>query len=155
MRKIMLWVTMFLFPLVAVCQNSSLIKDAQDLFAAGDYSAAVVKFQEAVNKLSGRERNIAQIQLGTARTCVTALNKAKAAESSKDYDTAINEYQKVIDANPSDTMVKGLQEAARLSKRKENPILSVDRSILLVLLSVQNWKWDHCDLSLKLRNKCT
>ena len=130
MRKILLLVATFLFPLVAFSQNSSLLKDAQDLFAAGDYSAAVTKFQEAVNKLSGRERNIAQIQLGTAQTCVTALSKAKAAESSKDFDTAINEYQKIIDANPNDTKVKGLQEAARKSKREANPTLTVSKSSL-------------------------
>ena len=130
MRRFLLLVATFLFPLVAFSQNSSLLKDAQDLFAAGDYSAAVTKFQEAVNKLSGRERNIAQIQLGTAQTCVTALSKAKAAESSKDFDTAINEYQKIIDANPNDTKVKGLQEAARKSKREANPTLTVSKSSL-------------------------
>ncbi len=130
MRRFLSLVVVFLFPLVVFGQNSSLLKDAQDLFAAGDYSAAVTKFQEAVNKLSGRERNIAQIQLGTAQTCVTALSKAKSAESSKDFDTAINEYQKIIDANPNDTKVKGLQEAARKSKREANPTLTVSKSSL-------------------------
>ena len=130
MRRFLSLVVVFLSSLVAFGQNSSLLKDAQDLFAAGDYSAAVTKFQEAVNKLSGRERNIAQIQLGTAQTCVTALSKAKAAESSKDFDTAINEYQKIIDANPIDTKVKGLQEAARKSKIEASPTLSVSKSNL-------------------------
>ena len=81
MKRFLLLFPVLLFPLVAFSQNSSLLKDAQDLFAAGDYSAAVTKFQEAVNKLSGRERNIAQIQLGAAQTCVTALSNAKTAES--------------------------------------------------------------------------
>ena len=130
MKRFLLLFPVLLFPLVAFSQNSSLLKDAQDLFAAGDYSAAVTKFQEAVNKLSGRERNIAQIQLGAAQTCVTALSNAKTAESSKDYNTAINEYQKVLDANPNDTKVKGLQEAARKSQREANPTLTVSKSSL-------------------------
>ncbi len=131
MKRLLLLVTTCLFPLIAFSQNSSLLKDAQDLFAAGNYSSAVIKFQEAMNKLSGRERNIAQLQLSTAKTCVEALNKAQAAVSTKNYDTAIAEYQKVLDANPNDTRVKGLQEDARRSKNQElNPTLTVSKNTL-------------------------
>ena len=66
MKRFLLIVTVSLFPLVVFGQSNNLLKDAQDLFAAGDYSAAVTKFQEAVDKLSGEVRNIAQIQLGPA-----------------------------------------------------------------------------------------
>ncbi len=128
MRKILLLLSTLLFPLGAFSQNSSLLNDAQDLFASGDYSAAVTKFQEAVNKLSGRERNIAQIQLSMAQTCVTALSKAKTAESSQDYVTAISEYQKVLDANPNDIRVKELQDAARRAKQEEKPTLIVSKN---------------------------
>lgn len=131
MKRLLLLVTTCLFPLIAFSQNSSLLKDAQDLFAAGNYSSAVNKFQEAMNKLSGRERNIAQLQLSTAKTCVEALNKAQAAVSAKNYDTAIAEYQKVLDANPNDTRVKGLQEDARRFKNQElNPTLTVSKNAL-------------------------
>ena len=128
MKRIVLVVATLLIPLILFGQNSGLLKDAQDLFAAGNYSAAVTKFQEAVNKLSGRDRNIAQLQLATARTCVEALSNAKTAESAKDYDKAIAEYQKVLDANPNDTRVKGLQDAARRLKQEANPSLSVSKS---------------------------
>lgn len=130
MRRFLLTVTALLFSLVAFSQSGNILKDAQDLFAAGNYSAAVTKFQEAVNKLSGRDRNIAQLQLATARTCVEALSNAKTAESVKDYDKAIAEYQKVVDANPNDTRVKGLQETARRLKREANPTLSVSENNL-------------------------
>lgn len=131
MKRILLLLSTFLLlPLIAFAQNSSLLKEAQDLFAAGNYSAAVAKYQEAVSKLSGRDRNIAQLQLGMAKTCVDALNKAKVSESVKDYDTAISEYQKVLDANPNDTKVKGLQELARKSKQNANLTLTVSNSNL-------------------------
>lgn len=130
MKKIVLVVATLLIPLILFGQNSSLLKDAQDLFAAGNYTAAVTKFQEAVNKLSGRERNIAQLQLATARTCVEALSNAKTAESAKDYDKAIAEYQTILDANPNDSRVKNLQDAAKIAKREANPTLSVSRSSL-------------------------
>lgn len=128
MKRIVLVVATLLISLILFGQNSGLLKDAQNLFAAGNYSAAVTKFQEAVNKLSGRDRNIAQLQLATARTCVEALNNAKMAESAKDYDKAIAEYQKVLDANPNDTRVNGLQDTARRLKQEANPSLSVSKS---------------------------
>lgn len=130
MRRRILVVIGLLIPLFGMGQNSSVLKDAQGLFAAGNYSAAVTKYQEAVNTLSGRERAIAQLQMSTAKNCVEAINNAKAAESKGDYDTAISEYQKVVDANPSDTKVKGLQEAAQKSKREANPSLSVSLASL-------------------------
>lgn len=129
-RFLLLLSILLLFPLITFAQNSSLLKDAQDLFTAGDYYAALTKYQEAVKKLSGRDRNIAQIQLGMAKTCVEALSKAKTAESTKNYDAAIAEYQKVLDANPNDTRVKGLQEAVRKSRRDANPTLSVSKNSL-------------------------
>ena len=128
MKRIVLVVVTLLFPFILSGQNSDILKDAQDLFAAGKYSDAVTKFQEAVNKLSGRDRNIAQLQLATAKTCVEALSKAKTAESAKDYDTAIAEYQKVLDANPNDTRVKGIQYAAQRAKEEANPSLSVSKN---------------------------
>ena len=130
MKRLLLIIATLIIPLFAQGQNSSLLKDAQDLFAAGNYSAAVAKFQESVNKLSGRERNIAQLQLSTAKTCVDALNKASTAESSKDFDAAISQYQRILDANPNDTRVKGLQEAAQKAKLEANPTLTTSNNSL-------------------------
>ena len=130
MKRIVLIFITSLLPLVLLGQNSSLLKDAQDLFADGNYSAAVSKFQEAVNKLSGKDQKIAQLQLATARTCVAALSNAKTAETSKDYDKAISEYQKVLDANPNDSRVKGLQDTARKLKQEANPSLSISQNSL-------------------------
>lgn len=130
MKRLLLIIATLIIPLFAQGQNSSLLKDAQDLFAAGNYSAAVAKFQESVNKLSGRERNIAQLQLSTAKTCVDALNKASTAESSKDFDAAISQYQRILDANPNDTRVKGLQEAAQEAKLEANPTLTTSNNSL-------------------------
>lgn len=130
MRRFLSLVFVFLFPLTAFGQNSSLLKDAQDLFAAGDYSTAVAKFQEAVDKLSGRERTIAQLQLAVAKNCVEALNKAKSAELAKNYEIAIAEYQIVLDNNPNDTKVKILQEAAKKANSRTIASLSVDKTNL-------------------------
>ena len=68
MKRFLLLVTIFLFPLVVFGQNNNLLNDANDLFTAGDYSAAVKKYQEAVNKLTGEDRKIAQIRLISAQT---------------------------------------------------------------------------------------
>ena len=130
MKRLFLLFIILLFPLILFGQNSSILKDAQDLFAAGNYSAAVGKFQEVVNKLSGKERNIASLQLNVAKACVEALSKARTAESVKDHDAAIAEYQKVLDANPADGRVKSLQAAARKAKQEANPSLTVSTSSL-------------------------
>jgi len=128
MKRILTIVLCFLLSLSLWGQNSELLKSAQNLFAAGDYSSAVTKYQECVKKLSGKDKNIAQMQLVTAQACVTALNNAKSAEASKDYDKAIAEYQKILDVNPGDSRVKALQEGVRKAKREANPTLSVSKS---------------------------
>ena len=116
------------FSLIINGQNNSLLKDAQSLFASGNYTAAVSKYKECVNKLSGRERNIAQVQLLSAESCVEAMAEAKKAETAKNYDKAIEEYQKVLDSNPDDTKAKELQEAVRKAKREANPTLSISNT---------------------------
>lgn len=125
MKRSVLVIASLLLPLIVLGQNGDLLKDAQELFSAGNYSAAVTKFKEAVNKLSGKEQRIAQLQLGTAISCVEAINKAKTAASAKNYDIAIAEYQKVLDANPNDATVKSLQNAAQKAKEEANPTLWV------------------------------
>ena len=125
MKRSVLVIASLLLPLIVLGQNGDLLKDAQALFSAGNYSASVTKFKEAVNKLSGKEQRIAQLQLGTAISCAEAINKAKTAASAKNYDTAIAEYQKVLDANPNDATVKSLQNAAQKAKEEANPTLWV------------------------------
>ena len=128
-RFLVIFLSVFL-PVLAWGQENPLLTKAQELFAAGDYPAAVEKYQECVKKLDGKDKRIAQMQLVSAQSCATAMANAKAAMSAKDYDKAISEYQVVVDTNPGDTNAKKLIEAARTAKREANPSLSVSKTSL-------------------------
>ena len=130
MRKALTLLLLILVPMVLWGQDSQLLKTADDLFASGKYSAATEKYQECVRSLSGQEKRIAEMGLRRSQACATALANAQSAMSSRNYDTAISEYQVIVDSNPADSNAKSQLEKAKKLRQDAMTTLSVSKTSL-------------------------
>lgn len=85
----------------ANCQTY--IQDGDRCFDSGDYTCAVTNYDNAFKNTSGKDKQIAEIKLTRAKWCAEHLKTANQWFSSKNYLTAKDEYQKVLDSNPKDS----------------------------------------------------
>lgn len=79
------------------------IQDGDSCFDSGDYTCAITNYNEAYKIATGKDKQVAEIKLTRAKWCSEHINTANRAFASKNYSTAKEEYQKVLDSNPKDS----------------------------------------------------
>jgi len=79
------------------------IQDGDRCFDSADYTCAVTNYDNAFKNASGKDKQIAEIKLTRAKWCAEHIKTANQAFSFKNYTTAKDEYQKVLDSNPNDS----------------------------------------------------
>jgi len=79
------------------------IQDGDRCFDSADYTCAVTNYDNAFKNASGKDKQIAEIKLTRAKWCAEHIKTANQAFSFKNYATAKDEYQKVLDSNPEDS----------------------------------------------------
>lgn len=82
--------------------SQTYIQDGDRCFANGDYDCSVTHYDNAFKNANGKDRQIAEIKLTRAKWCAEHIKNADQAFSVKNYKTAKEEYQKVLDSNPKD-----------------------------------------------------
>lgn len=82
------------------------LQEGNDCFEKGNYDCAVAKYNEALKSATGAHREILSINLRNAQKCVDEKIVADKAFDSKNYVTAKQSYQNVLDLNPKDTYAK-------------------------------------------------
>lgn len=104
-----------------VFSQSTRLEEAKQCFDSGNYSCAIDKFSEAIKLLEGKEKQIAEINLGRAKTCAEWLKVANQAFSTGNYKTARENYQYILDENPKDTYA--LKQIERCNEKQNSTVL--------------------------------
>jgi len=98
-------VSILLFVIIATisgfCQTN--ILDGDRCFNSGDYDCAVTNYNNAFINITGKDKQIVEIKLTRAKWCSEHIKTANKAYAAKNYSTAKDEYQKVLDSNPKDS----------------------------------------------------
>lgn len=89
---------------LANCQTY--IQDGDRCFDSGDYVCAINNYENAFKNATGRDKQISEIKLTRANWCAEHLKIANQAFSEKKYSNAKEEYQKVLDSNPQDSLAQ-------------------------------------------------
>lgn len=97
---IIAFISLMLIPLMGFSQNS--LSEGDTCFKKGDYACAVIKYEDAFKRTTGRDKQVAEIRLTRARGCAENLQKANTEFGNKKYSSAQEYYQKIIDSNPND-----------------------------------------------------
>jgi hypothetical protein len=105
MKQLILILAIFFYSVTTFCQTNSL-QEGKNCFETGDYSCAILKFNEAVKTLSGKDKQIAEINFGRAQSCSNWLKTANQAFNARNYKTAKENYQFILDENPKDEYAK-------------------------------------------------
>ncbi len=105
------------------CQTP--LEEGDRYFDSGDYTCAKNKYQQAYQTASGKDKQIADAKLTRAEWCVQYLQQANRAFTNKNYQTAKENYQYVLDSNPKDTYAR-----ARL-KNCEDMLLALATTLTL------------------------
>ncbi|MDR0754239.1 MAG: BACON domain-containing protein [Prevotellaceae bacterium] len=92
----------------AYCQTC--IQDGDHCFDSGDYACAVTQYNEAFKNASYKDKQTAEIRLSRAKWCAEHIKVANQEFNNKNYSTAKDEYQKVLDTNPKDSYAQSLLE---------------------------------------------
>lgn len=90
--------------------SQNYLQDGNRCFDKGDYACAISKYEVTFKSASGKDKQIAEIKLATARKCAECINTANQAFNSGDYRLAKDYYQKVLDSNPKDEYAKSQLE---------------------------------------------
>ena len=104
MQRIVLLFFIVIAGFSANCQTN--IQDGDRCFDSGDYVCAINNYENAFKNATGRDKQIAEIKLTRAKWCAEHLKIANQAFSEKKYSTAKEEYQKVLDSNPQDSLAQ-------------------------------------------------
>jgi len=94
------------FASVSIAFGQTALADGDNCFDNGDYSCAVLKYREAMNIATGRDKQMAEIKLTRAQSCSEWLTNANRAFNSRDYKVAKENYELVIEENPNDIFAK-------------------------------------------------
>jgi hypothetical protein len=97
-------ITLF-FAVIAVfsAYSQAYIQDGDRCFDSGDYACAVTNYDNAFKNASGKDKQIVEIKLTRAKWCAEHIKTANQAFAAKNYSTAKDEYQKVLDSNLKDS----------------------------------------------------
>lgn len=93
----------------AFCQTGSL-QEGNKCFDRGDYTCAITKYEEALRSVNGRDKQIAEINLGRSKTCSNWLKTANQYFNQGKYKLAKENYQNVLNENPNDIYSKSQLE---------------------------------------------
>lgn len=100
-------ITLFFAVITSISVSSqTYIQDGDSCFNNGDYACAVTNYYNAFKNATGRDKQIAEIKLTRAKWCTEHIKTANQAFVAKNYTTAKEEYQKVLDSNPKDSYVQ-------------------------------------------------
>lgn len=119
MKKIILLLFAFTSVISVYSQNNLL--DGDNCFDNGDYACAVTNYNNAFKSASGKDKQLAEIRLTRAKWCDEHLKTANQAFSGKNYTTAKDEYQKVLDSNSKDSYAQS--QVLKCDKALETPKL--------------------------------
>ncbi len=100
MKRVCLLFFALITTISAICQTD--IPDGDRCFDSGDYACAITNYDNAFKSSSGKDKQIADIKLTRAKWCFEHIKFANQAFAAKNYSTAKDEYQKVLDSNPKD-----------------------------------------------------
>ena len=82
--------------------SQTYIQDGDNCFNSGDYACAISNYDNAFKNASGKDKQITEIKLTRARWCAEHIKNANQLFAAKNYTSAKEEYQKVLDSNPKD-----------------------------------------------------
>lgn len=99
-------------------------------FDKGDYECAVTNYNNAFNNASGKDKQIAEIKLTRSKWCAEHIKTANQAFAAKNYSTAKDEYQKVLDSNPKDSYAQSQLEKCKTTLNPPATTLSVSKQAL-------------------------
>src|SRR5687767_12501687 len=88
----------------AYCQTH--LQDADRCFDNGDYTCAETNYKEVIKLAIGKDRQIAEIKLRRTRLCVDTIKAASQAFANKNYQSAKDLYESVLEYNPNDPHAK-------------------------------------------------
>lgn len=83
--------------------SQTYIQDGDSCFNSSDYACAVTHYNNDFENATGKDKQIAEIKLTRAKWCAEHITIANQAFAAKNYSTAKDEYQKVLDSNPKDS----------------------------------------------------
>jgi hypothetical protein len=101
MKRIIILLVFLASTTSAVCQTSSL-EDGNKCFDSGNYTCAISKYNEVIKTASGKDKQIAQINLGRAISCLEWLTLANQTFTEGNFKIAKENYQNVLNENPKD-----------------------------------------------------
>jgi hypothetical protein len=104
MKKIILLFLAVVAAFSAYCQNY--MQDGDRCFDKGDYACAETKYNEAFKSANGKDKQIAEIKLTRTKWCSDHIKTANQAFFNKNYITAKENFQSVLDSNPNDENAK-------------------------------------------------
>jgi len=78
------------------------LQDGDRCFDRGDYVCAQTKYNEVFKSASGKDKQIAEIKLTRTKWCTEHLKVADQAFANKNYLSAKENYQSVLETNPND-----------------------------------------------------
>jgi tetratricopeptide (TPR) repeat protein len=99
-------IIIFCLASVSIAFSQTALAEGDSCFDNGDYSCAVLKYREAMDKATGRDKQMAEIKLTRAQSCLEWLTNANRAFNSRNYLEAKENYELLIEENPKDIFAK-------------------------------------------------
>ena len=97
-------ITLFFTIITSFSAHSQInLQSGDRCFDSGDYACAVTNYNAAFKNTTGKDKQIAEIKLGRAKRCTEHIKTANQAFTSKNYTSAKEEYQKILDSNSKDS----------------------------------------------------
>ncbi|MDR1722696.1 MAG: outer membrane beta-barrel protein, partial [Tannerella sp.] len=107
------------------------LREGDACFDAGDYACAIIKYNAAFERLSGKEKQKVEIKLLRARRCAEHIALANQAFSNGNYKTAKEKYSIVLESNPNDKIAQArIEECESFLNPPPPPSLNVSPSQL-------------------------
>jgi len=101
MKRFIIILFVIITEISAFCQTY--IQAGDRCFDSGDYNCAVINYDNAFKNATGKDKQIAEIKLTRTKWCAEHIKTANQAFAAKNYSTAKDEYQNVLDSNPKDS----------------------------------------------------
>lgn len=86
------------------------LEQGDKCFEKGDYVCAEAKYNALYKSALGKEKQIAEIKIQRAQSCIALLKSANLAIANKSYIKAKENYLSILNSNPEDTYVKSQLE---------------------------------------------